>query len=337
MKKIISTVIPVYNTRPYLSEAINSILVQKDYLKEIIIINDGSTDGSKEYLLDNFSKNNLIKIINTENLGQGNARNIGIKEATGKFIYFFDSDDISDRDLFKQFYNSYYNNKNLELFCFSGESFLDKSTCLSKLANKSYINENFYLRKVDEIFEKGEDAFVKLSKNKSFFAGPPLYIVQKECLIKNNLFFLKIKYEDEEFTSRLFLKAKKTIVTNSKFFYRRVREDSTMQKKRTFSDILGYFTTIKTLQELNSNENFSLQTKEYIEKRIIGFTKTIIDLKIKYDIKFSYNEKKIFKRKIMPLIKKDKNLKKYYYLYPIEFSLRKLKKKILLRKTFKYV
>lgn len=89
-----SIIIPVYNVKDYLEECVNSVLNQTYHNYEIILIDDGSTDGS-ETICDNFFKTNLnIKVIHKKNEGPAIARNIGLKEAKGNYIIFLDSDDI---------------------------------------------------------------------------------------------------------------------------------------------------------------------------------------------------------------------------------------------------
>lgn len=90
--KTISIIIPVYNTGKYLEKCLNSILNEK-VDKEIIIINDGSTDNSLEIIKKFQKKNKEIILINQKNSGQGKARNVGLNHATGKYICFIDSDD----------------------------------------------------------------------------------------------------------------------------------------------------------------------------------------------------------------------------------------------------
>lgn len=90
----ISVVIPVYNVEEYLEESLNSILNQtfKDF--EVICINDGSTDNSLSILNKFKEKDIRIKIINQKNLGNGGARNTGLRQAIGDYVYFFDADDL---------------------------------------------------------------------------------------------------------------------------------------------------------------------------------------------------------------------------------------------------
>lgn len=73
---------------------------------------------------------------------------------------------------------------------------------------------------------------------------------QKSLQSDNNLFFKRIIHEDEEFTPRLFLKASLTVITNKKYFKRRVRAGSIMQTSRSEKNIIGYLESINTLVEL---------------------------------------------------------------------------------------
>lgn len=93
MEMLVSIIIPVFNVRDYVAEAIESVLIQ-DYINtEIIIIDDGSTDGSGD-ICDIFSKKDeRICVIHQENKGLSTARNVGLSVARGEVIAFLDSDD----------------------------------------------------------------------------------------------------------------------------------------------------------------------------------------------------------------------------------------------------
>ena len=92
---LLSVIIPLYNTEKYIGECLSSILDNNadtaDY--EIIVVNDGSTDESGT-IVQSFCDNNYnIRLINQKNQGVGVARMNGVKEATGDYIWFIDSDD----------------------------------------------------------------------------------------------------------------------------------------------------------------------------------------------------------------------------------------------------
>ncbi len=89
----ISVVIPVYNVKPYLERCIQSVLRQTYKDLEIILVDDGSTDGSGE-MCDNISmRDHRIRVIHQENKGLSEARNTGIRRSEGEYIIFLDSDD----------------------------------------------------------------------------------------------------------------------------------------------------------------------------------------------------------------------------------------------------
>ena len=329
MKPNVSVIVPIYNTEKYLQTAIDSLLKQKNFLSEIILINDGSTDGSGELIEKLYGKNKIVKIFHTENQGQGLARNLGTKKSSGDFIYYFDSDDIADINLFKQFHNTFIKYPSLELFCFSGQSFLDEETQSENITNKGLLSDTSYKRKVNTVCKSGEVAFNLLIKNKGFFPGPPFYIFKKSILEKNNLKFNSIRYEDEEFTHKLLLFSGKTYITNDVFFYRRVRAGSTMQKSSNFSDISGYFKIVESLSELKDLDFISNETQKTLEQRILNFIRLIIELKTIKKIKLTKQEQLVYKNFLKPYFKNNLNLAFYSIKFPMEYKLRKVKKALL--------
>jgi len=86
----ISVIVPAYNCQSYIKKCIDSILRQSGVENEIVVVNDGSTDGTLGILKEYGDK---IKLIDIENGGVANARNTGLKNATGDYIMFVDSDD----------------------------------------------------------------------------------------------------------------------------------------------------------------------------------------------------------------------------------------------------
>lgn len=102
MKEIIvSVIVPVYNVSKYLSKCITSILNQGIKNCEIILIDDGSTDGSSN-ICDYYSKkNDNIRTFHIKNMGVAYARNLGISYAKGIYIHFVDSDDSINKGMYK--------------------------------------------------------------------------------------------------------------------------------------------------------------------------------------------------------------------------------------------
>ncbi|MDQ0359803.1 glycosyltransferase family 2 protein [Breznakia pachnodae] len=105
MKDIISVVIPAYNREKQIGRCLDSLLSQSYEHMEIIVVNDGSTDNTKQ-ILDDYQKQYPDKLIaiHTENRGVSEARNAGIERVSGKYMGFIDSDDYVAKDMYEKLY-----------------------------------------------------------------------------------------------------------------------------------------------------------------------------------------------------------------------------------------
>ena len=107
---------PVYNTKKLLTRCVNSILKQSYENLEVIIIDDGSTDGSAQ-VCDELSKSDKrVRVIHQKNKGIATTRNIGIENATGYYISFVDSDDYLEKDLYKNLIENNESESNILIF-----------------------------------------------------------------------------------------------------------------------------------------------------------------------------------------------------------------------------
>ena len=114
---MISVIVPVYNVELYLRKCIDSILAQTYRDLEILIIDDGSTDGSGA-ICDEYKKDERVRVFHTDNHGLSAARNLGLDNATGDWIGFVDSDDWIEPDLFEKSISCI---GDADILCFSGE------------------------------------------------------------------------------------------------------------------------------------------------------------------------------------------------------------------------
>lgn len=114
---LISIIVPVYNVEPFISECINSILIQSYKNFELILVNDGSTDNSPTICEQYASKDKRIKVIHKANGGLSDARNWGLKFSSGEYVVFLDSDDYwNDCDALFSLYSILINIQKLMLF-----------------------------------------------------------------------------------------------------------------------------------------------------------------------------------------------------------------------------
>lgn len=102
MKELITIIVPVYNVERQITRCIKSLLEQTYENIEILLVDDGSTDQSLEICKKYEKVDNRINVITKKNGGVSSARNCGIKNAKGKYVCFFDSDDWVDKDICKK-------------------------------------------------------------------------------------------------------------------------------------------------------------------------------------------------------------------------------------------
>lgn len=101
----ISIIVPVYNVKEYIDQCVESLIDQSFKDIEIILVDDGSTDGSAEKCDAWGRRDRRIKVIHKDNGGLSSARNSGIREAEGKYIGFVDSDDWVHHDMYRVLYD----------------------------------------------------------------------------------------------------------------------------------------------------------------------------------------------------------------------------------------
>ena len=114
---MISIIIPAYNAADYLAQTIESVLNQTYSDFELILIDDGSTDRTREIIKDYQCKDARIKYFYKENGGVSSARNLGLQKATGDFVSFLDSDDLWDRRFLESMYHKLVAGGELACFC----------------------------------------------------------------------------------------------------------------------------------------------------------------------------------------------------------------------------
>ena len=177
MKKV-SIIVPVYNVEKYIRRCLDSLVNQTIDDYEVIFVNDGSPDNSKDIILEYMEKYpDIIKLYDKENGGQGSARNLGIKKATGEYLGFVDSDDFVNLEMFKKMYDLAKQKKSDIVAC-SYKIYYENSNTFEdynlKMNNETIIED--YIMEQPAIWNK---------------------LIKRELIIDNKLFFPEgIIYED---------------------------------------------------------------------------------------------------------------------------------------------
>lgn len=220
MNKTVSVIIPVYNVANYLKESVDCILNQTYEKLQVILVDDGSTDGSSKIVDDIGYTDSRVEIIHKKNEGLSEARNVGLTLATGEYVYFFDSDDLVETSLIEDAVNFLENNQ-ADFVTFTHDFFDNK--------NRSYnknINNHEY---ISSCIVPNEELVAKVLTEKIRIAAWS-YIFRKNVFTDAKIKFQKgKKYEDNDTTVLLILASNKSGILASKsipYYHYRMRKNS---------------------------------------------------------------------------------------------------------------
>lgn len=171
----VSVILPVYNSGKIVEKAIQSIFQQTLKNIELILVDDGSDIETKK-ILDSID-HNLVRLIRKRNGGVSSARNVGIREARGEYIFFLDSDDYIDDDFLKKMYDEAVKN-DLDLVC--GNVVEHNSTRIDSRNNKGKKIENFI---------SSDDNDIGKNLNSLYLWSTWAKLFKNENIKKINIFF----------------------------------------------------------------------------------------------------------------------------------------------------
>ena len=218
---ILSIIIPVYNVENFLHEGINSVLNQKVKDIEIICIDDASTDNSLKILKEFAEKDSRFVIIECKNNnGVSKARNIGIQQAQGDYIAFFDPDDILMEDIYSNLINHIITN-NVDIAMCGFKTFPDNKTIIPQFSTKPTSPLNFV--KVNKQIHTRND-----------FCFPWRFLFKKTHIKKNKLKFNENIYigSDTIFNFSSIMTANKiALIPEALYLYRTNNNNSIVKTK----------------------------------------------------------------------------------------------------------
>ena len=278
MKPLVSVIIPVYNSRDYLAETIQSVLDQSLEAVEIIAVNDGSTDGSLEVLQ---SFGDRIRLVSQKNSGQGAARNRALAMASGDFVYFMDSDDWIDRNTLESCVARCLKD-NLDFVFFDAVSFgaeYDKTASWF-----DYHRAEPYTRVI-----QGRIAMEDMLKRGLYRCSVCMCLYRKDFITKNKISFPEgIVHEDEFFSAAAYLKADRIAGIPEEFYHRRLRVNSVMT--RTFSErnAQGYLTTLKLCEGLGDTKEEKDTVRLLTKGFVISLMHNSWNMPLKYRTKIAW-------------------------------------------------
>lgn len=231
-----SVIIPVYNVKDYLEKCVASVLAQHTDDYEIILVDDGSTDGSGE-LCDEIAARTpeRVRVIHKPNGGLGDARNVGLENARGDYLVFLDSDDYIDETMLME---------------------------LSEQADTFHADIITFGFRVDKNGDTSQAVIDTLPEGKIFtlndtpellLALPNAWnrIYTRELFLKTGIRYPgRVWYEDIRTTTKLFAKANSVVSVHRPYYYYVVRENSITRNTNVsrngeiidaFDDLLGWY------------------------------------------------------------------------------------------------
>lgn len=320
-EKLVSVIVPVYNVEEYLAECINSIINQTYKNLEIILIDDGSTDGSGK-ICDAYKKmDDRIIVIHKDNGGLSDARNVGMEVMTGSYVTFVDSDDYIEDDMITILVDLAENN-NVLISSVRWKAIGEKLDYTVPDANGKIeiVNDEDFIMTVTE----------GIGCKERFATIAVWGRLYDRSLVINEKFPVGIKYEDIVFTTKVFTKAKKIAYENTDKYCYRIRANSITYKetvnisdsyiydrtRQMYSQIvylkeIGYVGLMKKLMILHYLSLFRdyviffnrkmEKEQKYIRAEMEKYKLSVVDI-IKYG---TYNKRKInaiLKMKCAPIM-----------------------------------
>ena len=238
----VSVIIPVFNVENFLEECLDSVIHQTFNDIEIICVNDASTDSSAE-ILDRFAqKDSRIKVITQPKGGISKARNTGLEIASGKFVYFLDSDDYIEPTLIE---------KNVQIMDEFGVDFVN------------FESEEFGVKneRIHKYLQNKHNGLININYNSVRKTNIQVWnkFYRKSLIDEWNLKFIDgLIYEDIFFNWIYFLKSKSAYYLSETLHHYRIRTDSIMTKSNEYKDYqkaLHHLYNFEKLIEYFSNDD----------------------------------------------------------------------------------
>ena len=282
----IAIVIPVYNVKKFLNETLLSVKNQLSQPDEVVIIDDGSTDGSSK-LLENFNKLRHWKIIRTPNNGLGLTRNYGRSIAQSEYIYFLDADDIIKNNLILKIREIINNYNKPDMILFSGETF-----------NNDYSNniKQNLLFTISGQFFQNDNLITKLVNRKETLPQVGRYVTKTKLWFENNLKFSKGVAEDDELFFPLIALSKNIFVTTDILYKYRTGRIGSISSQKIKSDHANDY-----LNRILFNIEFINSKKKLIKKDISAW-KSQLSKKVLNYVSVCLKTKNSINMKIIPTV-----------------------------------
>ena len=247
---MISIIVPFYNVEEYLEQCLDSIQSQTYKNIEVILVNDGSTDGSKEICEKYCKRDTRFRLMNQTNQGQSVARNRGMQETTGEFLTFVDSDDIIKEDMLEQLMKQ-MTSENIDIV----ECWYTHNE--QELKPKTEENIGIVFR------GDAKEALISLCRDNIVRLNPVAKLFRREVIL-NFPFLEGLIYEDVYSGIGILKQIRNMVKINYTGYYYRLRSGSTMNREFNLKN-LDLFTICDKVEQLYEGD---VDILPYIHRRL---------------------------------------------------------------------
>lgn len=249
----LSIVVPVYNVVKYIDKCLYSIISLYRDGMEVILVDDGSTDGSESKCDEYQLKHEWIKVIHQKNGGLSVARNTGIENARGKYIWFVDSDDYISETSINDIYIAM--EKDNDLIIGEYESFYpDGKRIIPEVAKTK---SDLDILPYQYFMALGSVSYAAVK-----------FIVKREIIIKNKLWFEeKIYHEDEDWTPRVLCNTTNLILLDRVIYHYRVGNTNSIMGMLNPKKVYDKLKVSKRLYEYGDLNKLSDDKKNFLKYR----------------------------------------------------------------------
>ncbi|SCY08996.1 Glycosyl transferase family 2 [Lachnospiraceae bacterium XBB2008] len=239
----LSVLVPIYNVEKYLSECLQSIAKQPIEDMEVLCINDGSTDGSKQIIEGFVQKDSRFILVDKENSGYGNSLNIGLEQCCGEYVSIVESDDIVAE-------NALY-----DLLMIALESRVDVVKGNYSIYNSETGQNDVY----ENLWQEQYGLKISVSDHPElFFTAPSIWsaIYKKRFLDENEIRFLNTpgaSYQDTSFAFKIWASAASAyFMKRAIILYRQNNADSSSNESKK---VFNIFSEVEEMKRFISNRN----------------------------------------------------------------------------------
>lgn len=323
MSDLISVIVPIYNVENYLRKCIESIISQTYSTLEIILVNDGSLDNSALICNMLAKEDSRIKVIHKKNGGLSDARNVGLKASSGKYVSFIDSDDYIENTYFEVLLRLMYN-ENADIAQCNFKRIYESNKNNSNVVKENYNTSVSVFSNLEALNNLFNESYVQtvISCNKLY----------KRNLFDNIRFPVKKLHEDEFTTYKLLYESNKLAKTEEALYCYLQRTGSITQSsfnEKRLDAIEAYSEQISFYEEKELND---LKKKAVIclENILRRYMKNVIDSDlVNKDELFDYMHE--YYKNYFHLFKNTVNKKsfKYIVVYIVKCSPKKVLKLLL--------